>query len=124
MNFEFMKPLRSGAKENTWSQGTRLGMGFTPVDKNNGIVLVIPVMGTLLYRKSNSPHVLEFSGGVAPSITTKGSWYIKSPLALGYRYDQPEKKFFYRIAYAPIIGWLVDYNWQHWAGISIGYKFK
>jgi hypothetical protein len=131
-NHEFLKPLRSGEKANkndnsklnNWSRGVRFGIGFTPVDKNNGFVVVVPLMETVHYRKNDSPHVLEISGGVAPSISSKGAWYIKSPLALGYRYDQQDKKLFYRIAYTPIIGWLVDYNWQHWAGISIGYKFK
>jgi hypothetical protein len=126
VNYEWMKLPGSGndASASAWSRGIRLGIGFTPVDKNNGVVLIVPVMGTMIYNKNKSPHGIEISAGIAPSITTKGSWYVKSPLALGYRYAPDDKKLFYRITYTPIVGWLVDYNWQHWAGISIGYKLK
>lgn len=128
VNYEWLKPPKAGSDEesqvNPWSRGIRVGMGFTPVDKNNGIVIVVPVMGTMIYNKNKSPHGIEISAGLAPSITTKGSWYVKSPLALGYRYEPDGKKLFYRVTYTPIVGWLVDYNWQHWAGISIGYKIK
>lgn len=128
VNYEWMKIPENSKNDSTdvsaWARGVRLGTGFTPVDKNNGIVIVVPVMGTLIYHKNKSPHGVEIGAGLAPSITTKGSWYVKSPLALGYRYEAADRKFFYRVTYTPIVGWLVDYNWQHWAGISIGYKLK
>ncbi|MCK6639315.1 MAG: hypothetical protein L6Q81_04455 [Bacteroidia bacterium] len=102
----------------TW----RAGFSVTPVDKNNGVVLIFPLMANVVY--GFKAHKLEAGAGMAPSITTKGSWYIKTPLALGYRYEPDGKQLFYRVTYTPIVGWLVDYNWQHWAGISIGYKLK
>lgn len=100
----------------------RGGIGLTPVDKDNGWVIVLPLMANIVFGQESMEHRIEIGAGVAPSFTTKGNWFIKSPLFLGYRYQPNEKPFFIRAGYTPIIGWLVDYNWQHWAGISIGYK--
>lgn len=106
----------------TW----RAGFSTIPVDKNNGWVLIFPAMANVVYSIGdiNGPHKLEAGAGIALSITTKGSWYIKSPAMIGYRFTRSDKKIFYRVNYTPIIGWLVDYNWQHWAGVSIGYRLE
>jgi hypothetical protein len=45
-------------------------------------------------------------------------------LAVGYRYQHPDKKFFYRVTYTPLVSYLVDFQMQQWAGVSIGYTFK
>jgi hypothetical protein len=97
----------------------RAGISVTPIDKNNGVALIFPLLVNWIYGTGN--HKLEVGGGLAPTITTKGSFYVKSPLVLGYRFQPADKKLFYRVTYTPIIGWLVDFQWQHWAGISIGY---
>jgi len=100
----------------------RYGFSTTPVDKNNGWVLVFPTLMNLVYGNPQQPHRLEIGAGLAPSVTTKGSFYIKSPLFIGYRFQPVEKKIFLRAGYTPIVGWLVDFQWQHWAGISLGYN--
>lgn len=102
----------------TW----RAGISATPIDKNNGVVLIFPVMANMIYGLGT--HKVEAGTGVALSITTKGSWYIKSPVMIGYRFEPPTSKLFFRVNYTPIFGWLVDVNWQHWAGISLGYRFE
>ena len=101
----------------TW----RLGLGASPIDRNNGWVVVFPAMVNMVYGVYS--HRVEFGAGFAPSITTKGSFFVKSPLMLGYRFQPPGKKLFYRVSYTPIFAWLVDVQWQHWAGVSIGYNF-
>lgn len=100
----------------------RCGISTTPIDKNNGWVVIFPSMVNLIYGKGS--HKAELGGGFAPSITTKGAFFIKSPLLIGYRYQNSKKKFFYRISYTPLFAWLVDYQWQHWAGVSIGYRLS
>lgn len=100
----------------------RAGLGFSPIDKNNGVVLVFPLMGNVIYGLGK--HKLEGGLGFAPSVTTRGAFYIKSPLMLGYRYEPSGNNLFFRVNYTPIVGWWFDYQWQHWAGFSIGYKLK
>lgn len=100
----------------------RFGFSLTPVDKNNGVALVFPVMMNWIYGCGN--HKLEVGAGLASTITTKGSFYFKSPLVLGYRFEPKDKHLFMRIGYTPIVGWWFDRQWQHWAGISIGYKLQ
>lgn len=103
----------------------RAGIGTSPIDKNNGWVLVFPTMLNCIYGKHTNPHRLEFGAGLAPSITTTlGGAYIKSPLMLGYRYAPEDKRIFLRVDYTPIFGWLVDVQWQHWFGVSVGYTLK
>jgi len=115
-----------GPDPKPWWIGIRCGIGASPIDKNNGWVAVFPVMGSILFEPYRSSHALEISAGFAPSVTTKGAFFIKSPLALGYRYwpDDEDKKIFFRATYTPIFAWLVDVQWQHWFGISIGYKLS
>ncbi len=100
--------------------GWRFGFSMTPIDKNNGVALIFPVMVNWIYGCGK--HKLELGAGLAPAVTTKAAFYIKSPLVLGYRFEPKDKKWFARVSYTPIVGWLVDYQWQHWAGISLGYK--
>lgn len=102
-----------------WRINWRIGLGMSPIDKNNGWVLVFPAM--LHYTYGRHAHRLEAGGGIAPSITTKGSGFIKSPFLLGYKYLPETGNFYFRLSYTPILAWLVDLQWQHWAGVSIGY---
>lgn len=98
----------------------RMGIGTSPIDKNNGWVFVAPVM---INRMSGARNRFEFGAGFAPSVTTKGSWFIKSPLQLGYRWVPRYKNYFIRVTYTPIVAWLVDFQVQQWFGISIGYHY-
>lgn len=102
----------------------RAGLGFSPIDKNNGSVIVVPLMANVILGREADRHRLEIGAGVAPSITTKGGWFIKSPLFIGYRWNPNDRRLFVRAGYAPIVAWLVDFQWQHWAGVSIGYHLQ
>lgn len=105
-----------------WKLTFRVGLGTSPIDKNNGWVLVFPTMANLVYGDATKAHKLEIGTGLAPSLTTKGTAYVKSPVLLGYRFEPVDKLWFMRISYTPIFAWLVDLQWQHWAGISVGIK--
>ncbi|TND06965.1 MAG: hypothetical protein FD123_3429 [Bacteroidetes bacterium] len=101
----------------TW----RAGLSFAPIDKNNGMGIVLPFMANAAFGASK--HKLEFGLGQALTVTTKGNWFILAPALLGYRYENPDKKIVYRVSYTPLISWLFDFQVQQWGGLSIGYKF-
>lgn len=109
-------------EQERWNLGWRAGFALTPVDENNGAVITLPVMlmGTLF----PGPNKLEAGLGNGFSITTKGAPFMRGVAALGYRYQDADKPVFLRVMYTPFISYLIDFQWQHWIGISIGYRFK
>ncbi|MFN0276296.1 MAG: hypothetical protein ACKVPJ_11145 [Chitinophagales bacterium] len=102
----------------TW----RGGFSIAPIDKNNGVGLVFPLMINSITGKS--AHKIELGLGQGITFTTKGSFFILTTAALGYRYQHESKNWFYRVTYTPLISYLIDFQVQQWAGISIGYSFK
>ena len=100
----------------------RYGFSLIPIDKNNGVNLIFPIMLHSIIGKTD--HKLDLAIGQAISFTTKGSFFISAPLALGYRYQPLEKKYFLRISYTPLLSYLIDIQLQNWAGITFGYNFK
>jgi hypothetical protein len=104
--------------EFTW----RAGLSIAPIDKNNGNGIVFPLMVNTVIGKN--AHKIEFGLGQGVTITTKGSFFFLTTAAIGYRYQRDDKHWFYRITYTPLISYLVDFQIQQWAGLSIGYTFK
>ena len=102
----------------TW----RVGLSAIPVDRNNGNAIVFPLMINSLIGKSKNK--LELGIGQGISITTKGNFFSLTTAAIGYRRQNPDKRFFYRITYTPLISYIVDLQVQHWFGVSICYNFK
>ncbi|THB66651.1 MAG: hypothetical protein D6B26_02465 [Spirochaetaceae bacterium] len=100
--------------------GLRAGFSIAPIDRNNGTTLVFPLM---IQTSWGSPvHKAEFGFGQSISITTRGNFHVLLPLSLGYRLSPAGSRFFFRFSYTPLISWLLDQQWQHWAGLSIGYR--
>ncbi len=102
----------------TW----RAGLGFAPITKDNGIGIVFPLMINSIIGKSS--HKLEFGLGQGITITTKGSFFALTTASIGYRYQRETKNWFYRVAYTPLISYILDIQIQHWAGVSIGYTLN
>jgi hypothetical protein len=100
----------------------RYGLSFMPIDKNNGVGVVMPVLAHFLI--GTGAHKLDLGAGQAITITTKGSFFILAPLSFGYRYQPKDKNYFFRMAYTPIVSYLLDFQWQNWAGITYGYHFN
>jgi len=100
----------------------RIGLSFAPIDKNNGIGLVFPLMVNSLIGKNS--HKLELGFGQGITITTKGNFFALALANIGYRYQPSTSKLFYRITYTPLISYIFDFQIQQWGGISIGYTFK
>ncbi|PIY08975.1 MAG: hypothetical protein COZ18_09460 [Flexibacter sp. CG_4_10_14_3_um_filter_32_15] len=109
---------KKGITEFTW----RLGFSLAPIDKNNGTAIIFPVMINSLIGKKK--HKLELGIGQGFTITTKGSPFALTVASIGYRYQAESKNWFYKIAYTPLISYLVDFQVQQWGGVSIGYTFN
>ena len=109
---------KRGKAEFTW----RVGFSIAPIDKNNGTGIVFPLMINTLIGKSS--HKLELGLGQGITVTTRGALFALTTAVIGYRYQSDEKKWFYRVSYTPLISYLVDFQIQQWAGISIGYTFN
>lgn len=108
-------------KENT-SFYWRAGLSIAPIDRNNGTGIVFPLMATVLAGRS--AHKLEAGIGQGITLTTKGKFFALTTLAIGYRYQPNDARWFYRATYTPLISYLVDFQIQQWGGLSIGYTFK
>ena len=102
----------------TW----RAGLSCAPIDKNNGTGIVFPLMVNALLGKN--AHQLELGLGQGFTITTKGSFFTLTTAAIGYRFQPKSKNWFYRITYTPLISYLIDFQIQQWAGLSIGYTLN
>ena len=102
----------------TW----RAGLSLAPIDNNNGTGIVFPLMVNAIVGKH--AHKLEIGAGQGITITTKGSFFALGTAVIGYRYQPPTKKWFYRVTYTPLISYIVDFQIQQWAGFSIGYTLN
>lgn len=99
----------------------RAGFSFTPIDKNNGIVLIFPVLVHGIWHKEN--HGLDLGIGQSFSVTTKGNLFVRMPLSAGYRFEPTDRNYYLRFSYTPLISYLIDFQYQHWGGITFGYRF-
>lgn len=118
-SFNYERPFHTIRKsEFTW----RTGLSVAPIDKNNGIGLVVPIMMNGLF--GNHAHKFEVGIGQGITVTTKGSFFALSTLNIGYRYQSLKSPWFYRITYTPLISYWVDFQYQNWCGVSIGYRLN
>ena len=113
---------RTFFKKPTTELNWRVGLSWTPIDSNNGSAIILPIMIHSNFGKKN--HKLELGIGQGITFTTKGSYFILGTASLGYRYQSDEKPWFFRATYTPLISYLFDRQWQHWAGVSIGYTLN
>ncbi len=99
----------------------RIGMSAAPIDKNNGTGVVIPLG---IVARFGVAHQWEFGITQGYTVTTKLAGFVRGGAILGYRFQGFDSKFYYRIAYTPIFSYLVDFQYQHWAGIGFGYNIS
>jgi hypothetical protein len=120
INYEasILDGLSSEKVNYTW----RAGLSFAPIDKNNGTGIVFPIMVNSLIGASN--HRLELGVGQGVTITTRGSFFILATALIGYRFAAKNNLLFFRATYTPLISYLIDFQFQQWGGVSIGYTFK
>lgn len=97
----------------------RAGISFVPLDQNNGNGFVFPVLLHATY--GNDKHKADIGVGQAFTVTTRGSAFLRMPTTFGYRF-QTDGRVFYRVAYTPIISYIYNMQWEHWGGITVGFK--
>lgn len=97
----------------------RIGLSGFPIDRNSGMVFVLPF--ALQARWGTGPHKLEAAMGFSLSFTTRVKVFSQAIPAIGYRYQADDKRIFYKITYTPLISFWFNWQYQHWAGITIGY---
>ncbi len=100
----------------------RTGFSLAPIDKNNGVVLVFPLMVHGVFGASK--HKLDVGIGQTISISTKAAFFILLPTSIGYRLEPSDKRYYWRFAYTPIFSYLIDFQMQQWGGIAFGYRLK
>ncbi len=117
INFENVF-ARKGQANLLW----RVGISGFPIDKNNGFVFVLPAtIGALIGQGSNK---LELGIGQGVSLTTKGRLFALATPIIGYRHQNINKRYFFRITYTPLVSYILDFQYQNWAGVSIGYNLN
>ncbi len=120
-SFNYEEPWASAGN---WQVSWSAGLSVFPIDVNNGVVLVIPTIAHAYY--GSGAHKLELGMGHALSITTKASGFSMITPLIGYRYQSPQTTvhpWFYRVTYTPIVSYLLQFQYQHWLGLSVGYQW-
>ena len=100
----------------------RVGFSVAPIDKNNGAVLIFPVMVHSIFGEGNFKP--DIGIGQTISITTKGSPFFMMPAEPGCRYQPADKNYYIRLSHTPIISYLIDFQIQHWGGFTYAYSFQ
>ncbi|MEL6592676.1 MAG: hypothetical protein AAFQ68_21435 [Bacteroidota bacterium] len=114
LNFE--KAFREAANQQL---SYRIGISGFPIDGNSGVALIFPL--ALQYRRGAGPHQAELAMGLNLSLTTRGKFFTQAIPAIGYRFQREEKRWFWKVSYTPLISFIFNWQYQHWAGLSIGY---
>jgi len=108
-------------ESNKFSYSYRAGLSYVPIDANNGFGIVIPVLVHASYGSQR--HQVDFGVGQGFTVTSKGQFFVRMPASLGYQFHG-SKNMYYRIGYTPLISYIYNFQWEHWAGIAIGFKLR
>lgn len=109
--------------ESRWAQwGCSLGFSLAPIDRNNGVALVFPMHIRKFFLEGDHRFVL--GTGQAITITTKGQYFLMGLLECGWMWKRKDSPWAVKLAYTPLVSYLVDFQWQHWAGFSCSYAFS
>lgn len=100
----------------------RAGFSVAPIDKNNGVGLVFPLMAHAKIGTGSSQ--VDLGVGQGFTMTTKGAFFLLTTASVGYRFQKETSPWFFRAAYTPLISYIVDFQVQHWGGLSIGYTLN
>lgn len=97
-------------------------LGFTVLPNSDRTSFIFPVMINIIKGRGN--HKLDFGLGQGLTIASDLNAYLRGLINIGYRYQVEDKRLFLRVNYTPFISYLFDLQYEHWAGLSIGYKLK
>lgn len=98
--------------------------GLSVFADNGRTFFVLPVLAKKTFGQG--PHQLETGIGQGFTLQTgngaKG--FARGLLLVGWRYQRPNRPWIMRVSYTPFISYLIDVQYQHWGGISIGYQLR
>lgn len=100
----------------------RAGLSLAPIDRNNGTGLVFPLM--LHSTWGHKTNKFDFGIGQGITVTTHASFYTLTTFSAGIRHQKEGSLWFWRMSYTPLLSYIADRQWQHWAGFSIGYQWR
>jgi len=94
----------------------RAGLSLMPLDRNTGWVVIVPM---LLEVESRGTLSAVAGAGLGVSCTTKLHPHVRGTLELGGRY-RPKGPVWVGVAYTPLVSFILDRQWEHWAGLQVG----
>jgi len=91
--------------------------------------IIIPIKGMILWNWKTHHLVIgigqtlsSFPRVNSPNFETKRRNTISASALLGYRWQNPKKRFFIQATYSPI--WQQYKRFRHWGGLSFGFSLK
>ncbi len=101
--------------------------GCSVLPSSGRINFVLPIGVSYLIGKQQ--HMAEFGIGQGLAIVWDYTWHWVHtfPRATGmiaYRWNSSDQKYFFRLAYTPLISYIVDFQYQHWFGVTAAVKLK
>ncbi len=101
--------------------------GISIIPSSGRIEWVVPAGISYLAGKTGHYMELGLGQGIAIAWDYTNGWVHAFPRAtatLGYRWMPADSRWFFRLAYTPLVSYLVDFQYQHWGGITAGYRLK
>jgi len=103
----------------------RYGISIFP---NSGrLNLVVPLEINYLIGNNNHYAEIGFGQGIAIAWDYNWNWVHFFPRAtgrIGYRWYSSNQKYFFSIAYIPLISYLLEVQYQNWFGVMAAIKLK
>lgn len=85
-------------------------------------LIIIPVMFKKAFGKG--PHRLET--GIGQGFTFRPDdgikFFARGLLLAGWRMQRSDSPWIFRAFYMPYISYLINWQYQHWGGVGIGYQ--
>jgi hypothetical protein len=98
--------------------------GFAVLPFGNRVILDFPY--SINYICGKKKHAAEFGTGQVFMLDIKGGTggFIRGTFHLGYRYQPEGKRWFFNAAYTPFYSWIVNFQYEHWFALGIGYRLN
>jgi hypothetical protein len=99
--------------------------GITYLPTGTHHVFTSPLLIKKVFGQKN--HRLETGIGQGFSLAFqegKPKVFARGILLTGWRYQKEESPWIFRAFYSPLISYLVDLQYQHWAGIGVGLQLN
>ena len=98
--------------------------GMAVYGTGKSTLLVFPV----IFKKTFGAHAHRLETGIGQGITfALGQGFQVFPrgiLDIGWRFQKENSPWIFRASYTPMISYLIDLQYQHWGGISLGYQLN